>query len=134
MTKLSLTRRDRKALKRQGEALEIKDFKRTQLTAKETKYYRKLIVQKLESMNVKGEVIMQATNKVRTVKYFDQTDFKVKTARLPLNRLANLQKNLTRRLLQLSKSEVERFLAQEFSDPKVEENPVQIEGETNEHI
>ena len=134
MTKIVLTRKQRKELKRPGQKLALDDFSRVQLTAKETKFYRKLIVAKLESMNVASDTIMQATAKLRTVRYFDPKEGVVKTARIPVNRLANLQKNLTRRLLQLSKSEVERFLSQEFSDPKVEENPVQIEGEANEPV
>lgn len=130
MTKLSLTRRQRKELKRPGQKLTLDDFTRATLTAKETKLYRNLIVKKLESMNVLNDTIMQATSKLRTVRYFDPNTLTVKTARIPVNRLANLQKNLTRRLLQLSKSEVERFLAQEFTDPKVE-NKVQIEEVPN---
>lgn len=117
MTKLVLTKRQRKELKRPGQPLTLVDFVRTPLTAKEVKYYRKLIIAKLETMNVKNQVLMQATGKARTVKYFDQKEQKIKTARLPLNRLANLQKSLVKRLLKLSKSEVERFLDQEFSEP-----------------
>lgn len=116
MAKLLLTKRQRKELKRPGQPLTLVDFVRVQLTAKEVKHYRKLIIAKLELMNVKDEVQMQATGKVRIVKYFDQKEMKIKTARLPLNRLANLQKSLTKRLLKLSKSEVERFLAQDFSE------------------
>ena len=123
MTKLSLTRRDRKQL---GKIKNV-DYKYKSLTAKEIKYYKPLVEDKLEKMGVSKDTVLAATNKKR--KMFHLVDGKPKAVMVPINRLSNFQKNLTKKLMKLSAPDVERFLQQAFN--QAETNEVQIKAPEN---
>lgn len=125
MTKLSLTRTERKKL---GKLKNLNDG-RTPLSAKEVKHYRKLVEAKLEAMGVSDQTVMVTTNKTKWMYYIDRITRKPTRAQVPVHRLSNFKKNLVKKLMQLSVKEVEVFLAQEIKTPPKQE--VQIQGAEN---
>jgi hypothetical protein len=126
MAKFSLTRSQRKSLSKPGTQLKLDEISRIALSAKEVKKYKKLVEAKLDAMGVSGSPVMVKTNKMKTVRYVENGE--VKKARVPLNRLSNFKANLVKKLMKLSVSEVERFLAQQFDPVPVVTSEVQIKG------
>ena len=82
------------------------------LTKKEIRYYKPLILSKLNEMGVKNEIGYTKTGSNRQVMQYVQTDsgYKMQNETVPNYRAANLYKSLTKKLLKMTPEAVERFL------------------------
>ena len=97
------------------------------LNKKETRYYKPLIVGKLQEMNVKDEIGYAKTGATKVARQMVEVEgkFSMEKKTVPCYRAANLQRNLTKKLLKLSPVEIERFLATELpQQPDMTESEV----------
>lgn len=101
------------------------------LTKKQTKYYKPLILKKLEEMGVKQEIGYTQTGTSRVVPYLNnevEGEPKVERKKVPNYRASNLYKSLTKKLLKMPVESIEKFLSTEVG--KKEEEGVLIEETT----
>lgn len=99
------------------------------LSKKQRKYWKKVLEVKFDQMGITDEILLVPTGKTAT-RVLRQPDAPDIPYQRPVVTASNTRRNVMKKLLKLSESEIERFIAQEFQIPSEEEIQNEIQETT----
>lgn len=91
------------------------------LTKKQAKKYKRLILAKLSELGVKNEIGYTKLSSFRVARQVVEKEegvFAFEKTKIPAHQASNLYKNLTKKLLKMPAEAIDKFLSTELTPPK----------------
>jgi hypothetical protein len=99
------------------------------LSKKQRKHWKKVLEVKFDQMGIADEILLVPTGKTVN-RVLQRPDAPNVPYQRPVVTASNTRRNVMKKLLKLSESEIERFIAQQFQIPSEEEIQNEIQETT----